>query len=412
VLHQYLTQDEPQAAAAHHAPDDAPGFGVYVHWPFCASKCPYCDFNSHVSHKPVDEARFAVALGRELEHHAQQTPGRRVASVFFGGGTPSLMAPQTIESVLSAIEGLWPLAPDAEITLEANPSSVEAARFSGYRAAGVNRVSLGVQSLRDDQLRFLGRLHSADEARRALSIATRTFEHVSIDLIYARPGQTEAEWREELHEALALGTRHLSAYQLTIEPDTAFFRLHQEGRLRLPSDDAAADLYALTSQLCAEAGLSPYETSNYARPGEESRHNLVYWRYGEYAGVGPGAHSRLRIGESGRAACEAIRDPAGWLMQVERDGTGIASQTAISRLEQAEEMLLMGLRLSEGLPLARLASAGYTISPEAIADLARSGLVEMTDDARIRVREAGRLLVNHIVLRLAQALCPLEVATG
>ncbi len=407
LLHR-LKRDEPRHPAHADELDEDAGFGIYVHWPFCASKCPYCDFNSHVSHKPVDEARFAVALRRELEHYARLTPGRRVNSVFFGGGTPSLMAPKTIESVLSAISGLWPLAPDAEITLEANPSSVEAARFSGYRAAGVNRVSLGVQSLRDDQLRFLGRLHSADEARRALSIATRTFERVSIDLIYARPDQTEAAWRDELGEALALGTRHLSAYQLTIEPDTAFFRLHREGKLRVPADDAAADLYALTSHLCADAGLSAYETSNYAMPGEESRHNLVYWRYGEYAGVGPGAHSRLRIGESGRVACEAVRDPAGWLMQVERDGTGIASQTMISRLEQAEEMLLMGLRLAEGVPLARLeALTGQTIGLGAIEALVRAGLVEMTGDRRVRVREAGRLLVNHVVLELANGLDPI-----
>jgi putative oxygen-independent coproporphyrinogen III oxidase len=380
------------------------GFGIYVHWPYCAAKCPYCDFNSHVPRAAVDERRYAGAIIRELEHVAALTPGRRVETIFFGGGTPSLMRPETVHTVIAAIAALWPVAPDAEITLEANPSSVEAARFAGYRAAGVNRVSLGVQSLRDEALRFLGRLHSAAQARQAVSVAQTHFERVSIDLIYARPGQSVLAWRDELREALALGVRHLSAYQLTIEPGTSFFRLHEAGKLVTPPDDAASALFETTQELCARAGLAAYEISNHAAPGDESRHNLIYWRYGDYAGVGPGAHGRLSLDAGVRAATETVRDPAAWLAQVERDGQGIASEARLAPLEQAEEMLLMGLRLTEGVSLARLrALTGHDVAPATLEELHALGLIAVGED-RVRVTEQGRLLLNQIALKLADAL--------
>ena len=278
----------PQAA------DDA-GFGVYVHWPFCASKCPYCDFNSHVRAGGIDEARFLRAYLRELQHWAALAPGRTVASIFFGGGTPSLMSAGTVGAILDAIGRLWAVEPGAEITLEANPSSVEAARFRGYRAAGVNRVSLGVQSLDDAELRALGRLHTAAEARAAIDVARSTFERFSFDLIYARPGQTLDAWRAELGQALALAGQHLSLYQLTIEPDTPFAALHARGKLIVPDGEAASALYEVTQEMTERAGLPAYEISNHAAPGEECRHNLLYWRYGEYAGIGPGAHGRVVV---------------------------------------------------------------------------------------------------------------------
>jgi oxygen-independent coproporphyrinogen-3 oxidase len=388
-------------------PFDA-GFGIYVHWPYCAAKCPYCDFNSHVPRGAVDEQRYAEAIIRELTHNAVLTPGRRVDTIFFGGGTPSLMQPDTVGAVIEAIGALWPVAPDVEITLEANPSSVEAARFEGYRAAGVNRVSLGVQSLRDEALQFLGRLHSAEQARAAVAVAHDNFERVSIDLIYARPGQSVAAWREELSEGLALGVRHLSAYQLTIEPGTAFYRLHEAGKLDTPPDDTATLLFEATREICAAAGLAAYEVSNHAAPGDESRHNLIYWRYGDYVGVGPGAHGRLRLSDGTRVATETLRDPAAWLAQVERDGHGIKARTTLAPLEQAEEMLLMGLRLGEGVWLPRLrAVTGHAIAPVAIEELRALGLIA-TADERIRVTDEGRLLLNQIALKLADALNPLE----
>ncbi|MEM7567515.1 MAG: radical SAM family heme chaperone HemW, partial [Pseudomonadota bacterium] len=272
---------------------DAPGFGIYVHWPFCAAKCPYCDFNSHVRHGGVDQAAFAAALVAELRHMAGRTPGRTVTSVFFGGGTPSLMEAGTVETVLGAIHDLWTVSPEAEITLEANPTSAEAERFRGYRSAGVNRLSLGVQSLNDVDLKFLGRLHSAAEALAAIEMARATFPRLSFDLIYARPGQTVRAWSEELNAAIGYAADHLSLYQLTIEPETPFHALQRAGRLRVPQSDEARALYDVTQEITTRAGLPAYEISNHAVPGAESRHNLVYWRYGEYVGVGPGAHGRL-----------------------------------------------------------------------------------------------------------------------
>src|SRR5262245_9243641 len=305
------------------------GFGVYLHWPFCASKCPYCDFNSHVRAAGIDEARFVDAYRRDLAHWAQLTPGRSVGSIFFGGGTPSLLSPGAVGSLLDAIGALWPIAPEVEVTLEANPSSVEAGRFTGYRAAGVNRVSLGVQSLCDQDLRALGRLHTAAEAVAAIEVTRRTFARFSFDLIYARPQQTLAAWRSELGQALGLAGQHLSLYQLTIEAGTPFAALHALGKLVIPEEARAAEFYELTQSATAAAGLPAYEISNHAMPGEECRHNLLYWRYGEYAGIGAGAHARV-IGGNGRWATSTERQPERWLAAVEANGHGIVEASVLT----------------------------------------------------------------------------------
>src|SRR5450432_2675342 len=299
----------------------SPAFGVYVHWPFCLSKCPYCDFNSHVRHAPIDEDRFSRAFAREIETTAARAPGRVVSSIFLGGGTPSLMRPQTVGSILDAIARHWRVAPGAEVTLEANPTSVEATRFRGYRAAGVNRVSLGVQALDDASLKALGRMHTAREALDAVAIARAAFERYSFDLIYARPGQTPQAWRAELEHAIAEAAEHLSLYQLTIEADTPFAALHAAGKLTVPDADHARTLYDLTREVCATAGLPAYAISNHARPGAECRHNLVYWRYGDYVGVGPGAHGRIGDGKT-RDATMTERHPEKWLALVEASGHG------------------------------------------------------------------------------------------
>jgi oxygen-independent coproporphyrinogen-3 oxidase len=339
----------------------------------------------------------------ELRHYAGEARERAVTSVFFGGGTPSLMAPKTVASLLEAIAELWPVDPGCEITLEANPSSVEAGRFAGYRTAGVNRVSLGVQSLDGEQLRFLGRLHSAAEARKALEIAGKHFERMSFDLIYARPGQTRAQWRAELEEALVLARGHLSLYQLTIEPGTAFFDLHRRGKLRIPSVELAADLYEVTQEICEAAGLPAYEVSNHAAPGQESRHNLTYWRYGDYLGIGPGAHGRLSLG-SLKIATAAIRAPAEWCAQVQASGHGCEERFELSPQEQAEEMILMGLRLSEGLDLERVKRrTGFGLVPGRAASLEEDGLL-LREGTRIRATAAGRLVLNAITAALAAGL--------
>lgn len=380
-------------------------FGVYIHWPYCAAKCPYCDFNSQVT-RPVSEERWLAAIVRELRHYAGLAPGRIVSSIFFGGGTPSLMLPRTVASVIETIGALWTVAPDAEITIEANPSSVEAASFAGFRASGVNRVSLGVQSLRDDALHFLGRIHSTAEARAALAIAQANFERVSFDLIYARPGQTPDAWREELAEAFDLTAGHLSLYQLTIEPGTAFHRLARMGKLHVPDGEAGAALYALTGEMCEAAGMTAYEVSNYARPGEESRHNLLYWRYGEYAGVGPGAHGRLIV-DGARWAFAAERNPAKWVTRVEEGGAGLAEREKLTRLQEAEEMLLMGLRLAEGMPLDALARVtGQTVAPEVIRDLTAHGLLDGDRADIIAATPEGRMVLNAVIEKLAEALQP------
>ena len=454
--------------------DGTPGFGVYIHWPFCAQKCPYCDFNSHVRFGGWDEPRFPPPATRACPHGAPtsgpppprgglgagggasptaavlQSPppnlphqggGERAApptvtSIFFGGGTPSLMQPATVAAILDHIASLWPVSSAAEITLEANPGSVEAGRFAGYRTAGVNRVSIGVQSLRDDDLKRLGRIHSVEEAKAAVALAHKTFDRVSFDLIYARPYQTPADWRTELSEALALAGRHLSLYQLTIEPETPFAALYAKGRLAIPAAEAAHDLYEVTQDLTAAAGLPQYEISNHAAPGEQSRHNLTYWRYGTYAGIGPGAHGRLQTPDA-LLATETERNPERWLSNVEEAGHGIAATETIPPAAQADEMLLMGLRLSEGVDLDRLARiSGLAPSAARLRKLSEQGLIEQIPplappDAetgfdeiraclgpglkpatqektprlgRIRATGEGRFILNHLVLELTSGL--------
>ena len=396
-----------------------PGFGVYVHWPFCAAKCPYCDFNSHVRFGGVDEPRFLAAFLRELAHTSALTGPRAVSSIFFGGGTPSLMSPSTVGAIIEAIGQGYTIAPGAEITLEANPSSVEAERFRGYRAAGVNRVSLGVQSLRDEELKKLGRIHSVAEAKAAIAVAATTFDRYTFDLIYARPGQTPEQWRKELAEGLALAGSHLSLYQLTIEPETPFATLFAAGKLIIPDPDAALALWDVTQELTAAHGLPLYEISNHARPGQESRHNLIYWRYGEYAGIGPGAHGRILTpafsprGEGARRADEGLspnrhatsteRNPEAWLARVERDGHGTAEMTKLTPAEVADEMLLMGLRLDEGLDLARMERlTGMTPGRAALAELTTLGMIEPLGNSRIRATGQGRFVLNALVAKLSQ----------
>jgi oxygen-independent coproporphyrinogen-3 oxidase len=399
------------APSAPAAPGDH-GFGVYVHWPFCAAKCPYCDFNSHVRHGGVDQAAYLAAYETEIAHVATLTGPQRVESIFFGGGTPSLMDPRTVGGILDALARAYAIAPGAEITLEANPTSVEADRFRGYRAAGVNRVSLGVQSLRDDQLATLGRRHTVAEARAAIALAARTFDRFTFDLIYARPGQTVAEWQTELADALALAGSHLSLYQLAIEPETPFAALHAAGKLVVPDEDAAAALYAVTQEMTAARGLPLYEISNHARPGEESRHNLLYWRYGTYAGIGPGAHGRLPIGGI-RHATLTERSPEGWRTRVERDGHGLVESTPLTPAEEADEMLLMGLRLAEGVDLDRLASlTGFAPTAAAVDDLVAIGMVERTGPTRVRTTTAGRFVLDAIVRKLSAGTVAARVATA
>ena len=377
------------------------GFGVYVHWPFCASKCPYCDFNSHVRHAPVDEGRFLKAFRGEIAHVADRTPGRRVSSVFLGGGTPSLMQPATVAGLLDAIGGAWSVAPDVEVTLEANPTSVEAERFRGYRAAGVNRVSLGVQAMDDASLKQLGRLHSAAEAMAAVKVAAAHFERYSFDLIYARPDQSPAAWRRELEDAIDRAAEHLSLYQLTIEPGTPFYGLAAAGKLVPPDDDAARFLYDVTQEVCDRAGLSAYEISNHARAGAESRHNLLYWRYGEYAGIGPGAHGRL-VTETGRIGTVTERTPEAWLARVERDGHGIVETEALAASDQGDEFLMMGLRLREGIDPTRYATLkGRPLDPARIEALVGDGLVARLSGGRIAATPAGAPVLNAVVAALA-----------
>ncbi len=376
-------------------------FGVYVHWPFCLSKCPYCDFNSHVRHAAIDEERFARAFTREIETTAARVPGRDVTSIFLGGGTPSLMAPRTVGAILDAIGQHWRVGPDVEVTLEANPTSVEATRFAGYRAAGVNRVSLGVQALDDVSLKMLGRLHSSREALDAVAIARRAFDRYSFDLIYARPGQTPAMWADELKVAITEAAEHLSLYQLTIEEDTPFFGLHAAGKLKTPDEATARALYDVTQEVCALHGLPAYEISNHARPGAECRHNLVYWRGEEYAGIGPGAHGRLDI-NGGRLATATDRRPEAWLMRVEANGHGVVTDDRLNSEERADEFLLMGLRLAEGIDPKRYAAlAGRALDPNRIALLREEGAIAVEADGRLRVTQAGFPVLDAVVADLA-----------
>lgn len=373
---------------------------LYVHWPFCVSKCPYCDFNSHVR-ESVDQELWRRSLLTDLAYEAERTSGP-LGSIFFGGGTPSLMPPETVAAVIDAAARAWGFAPDIEITLEANPSSVEAARFADLAAAGVNRVSLGLQALDDAALRFLGRAHDVVEGLDALATAQRAFARVSFDLIYARPGQPCAAWEAELRRALAFGTGHLSLYQLTIEPGTRFATEAAAGRLMIPDADAAADLFEATREMTAAAGLPAYEISNHARPGAESRHNLAYWRYADYVGIGPGAHGRR-----GGLATFRRRKPENWLAALERNGHGIETEEPLAPRTRATEALLMGLRLEEGVDLARIAALGGTtadalIESRAVEWLACDGLVAREDD-RLRVTGAGMLLLDAILPAIVAA---------
>jgi putative oxygen-independent coproporphyrinogen III oxidase len=361
---------------------------LYVHWPFCVSKCPYCDFNSHVREQ-VDQEQWRDALLADLAHEAGQTPSRRLTSIFFGGGTPSLMPPATVAALIEAADRHWGFADGIEITLEANPSSVEAARFADLGRAGVNRVSLGLQSLDDEALHFLGRAHDAQEGMMALGTAQSVFDRVSFDLIYALPGQTADAWAEQLTHALAFGTDHLSLYQLTIEPGTRFAALAAKGALTPADPDESASLYELTQKLTGAAGLPAYEISNHARPGQESRHNLAYWRYGAYAGVGPGAHGRR-----GGRATQRHKKPENWLAALARNGHGIVDETAITPAEQRVESLLMGLRLAEGIPWA---PEGLDLA--AVDRLAAQGLLERTP-ARLCVTPRGMLLLDAILAQI------------
>ncbi|QGM44706.1 radical SAM family heme chaperone HemW [Methylocystis heyeri] len=378
-----------------------PGFGVYVHWPFCLSKCPYCDFNSHVRRGDVDEDRFVDAFRVEIAHRASLAPGREVRSVFFGGGTPSLMSPGTVAAILDEIAKRWTVAKDVEVSLEANPTSVEASRFRSFKAAGVNRVSLGIQALSDFDLKSLGRQHSVAEALAALGVANSVFERTSFDLIYARPGQTAASWRKELDLALAYAPEHLSLYQLTIEPDTMYERMFNAGKLALPDMDLQRALWDVTQEATARAGLPSYEVSNHARPGSECRHNLVYWRYGEYAGIGPGAHGRLNTAR-GRRAQAAERHPEMWLTCVETEGHGLVEDDLLSAEQQGDEFLLMGLRLREGIdPQRYFLVAGKPLAQSRISELIGDGLVEITRENRLRVSSEGFPVLDAVVADLA-----------
>ena len=380
---------------------NARDFGVYIHWPFCLSKCPYCDFNSHVRHGGIDEAGFVRAFACEIAATAARVGKRTVSTIFFGGGTPSLMAPQTVGAILEAVARSWTIAHHAEITLEANPTSVEATRFSGFRDAGVNRVSIGLQALDDAALRALGRLHSAREALDAVAIARAVFDRYSFDLIYARPGQTPDAWASELTCALAQAGEHLSLYQLTIEHGTPFYELHAAGKLLTPDEDTARALYDVTQAICAEAGLPAYEVSNHARAEGECRHNLIYWRGHEYAGIGPGAHGRLDI-DGARHAIATEKLPQPWLARVRTRGHGIVSDEVLTREEVADEFLLMGLRLVEGVDPVRYAQlSGRPLDPRRVTFLREQGIVETTPEGRLRVTMAGFPVLDAVVADLA-----------
>ncbi|WP_323768424.1 radical SAM family heme chaperone HemW [Antarctobacter sp.] len=374
------------------------GFGLYVHWPFCEAKCPYCDFNSHVVSR-IDQRRWALALADEVRRAGAETSDRVLGSIFFGGGTPSLMEPETVSAVIEAARECWTFANDIEITLEANPRSVEAGRFEGYARAGVNRVSLGVQALRAPDLKRLGRLHNVEEAKAAFDVARSVFGRVSFDLIYARQNQTLEDWRRELGEALEMAVDHLSLYQLTVEEGTAFWDRARAGGLRgLPGEDLAADMYELTQELCSAAGYEAYEVSNHALPGAQSRHNLIYWRYGDWLGVGPGAHGRIGTAEQ-RQATVAWRQPVRWLEQAEA-GTGLESRISLDLTDQAGEYLMMGLRMDEGLDVDRLHRLDPVMaSPQAIAEMQTLGLVTLTGPT-LQTTAKGRLVLNSVVAAL------------
>jgi putative oxygen-independent coproporphyrinogen III oxidase len=374
------------------------GFGLYLHWPFCASKCPYCDFNSHVAAE-IDQDRWARAYVAEIDRVGRLTGGRVLNTVFFGGGTPSLMAPELVAEILQAVRATWVPANDLEVTLEANPGSVEAGRFRGYAEAGVNRLSMGLQALNDADLRRLGRMHSVAEARAAFDLARESFERVSFDLIYARQHQTLADWRAELAGALGFAADHLSLYQLTIEDGTVFGARQAAGKLAgLPDDDRAADMYAVTQELCEAAGLRAYEVSNHAKTGAESRHNLIYWRSGDYAGIGPGAHGRLTL-DGRRWAIEAPKSPAAWLERVERQGSGDGAVEPLAAEDRAAEYLMMSLRLAEGSDLERFSTLGGEVKLSVIKELQDMHLIRV-EAGRITATPRGRIVLNGLLRAL------------
>jgi putative oxygen-independent coproporphyrinogen III oxidase len=379
-----------------------PALAIYVHWPFCLSKCPYCDFNSHVR-DTVDHDRWRTALLAELDHYADRTPGSTITSIFFGGGTPSLMQPSTAAAVIERVAQRWTMAPGVEITLEANPSSVESARFADLAAAGVNRVSLGVQALDDASLSFLGRRHNATEALEALAVAKRQFARTSFDLIYARPGQSVADWRSELGRALEEGTEHLSVYQLTIEEGTKFATLAARGELDMPDEETQAALYETTQEMLEAAGLPAYEISNHARLGAESRHNLTYWRYGDYVGIGPGAHGRLTV-DGQKLATRAHKAPEIWLDRVATKGHGAHADVPVTMAERRDELLMMGLRLAEGVSRARLrheleADVDSLFDARKLSRLVDAGFLAL-DDERLCATAAGRQRLNAVLSSL------------
>ncbi len=372
---------------------------LYVHWPFCVTKCPYCDFNSHVR-ASIDNAAWRTALLADLAHEAARLPGRRLASIFFGGGTPSLMPPATVAAIIDAATRHWPPETDIEITLEANPSSVEAARFAGFAAAGVNRLSLGLQALGDPDLKALGRPHDLAQGLAALDIAQKHFGRVSFDLIYDRPGMTTQSWQAELRRALGFGTSHLSLYQLTIEAGTRFAALHAKGQLTLPDPEVSADLFEMTRAMTADAGIFAYEVSNHARPGAESRHNMAYWTYGDYAGIGPGAHGR-RMG----VATERWKKPEAWLAAVTATGHGMVSEVQLTGDERATEALVMGLRLAQGIDSANfLARTGLALAdvlrPDRVARLTAQGLL-IHDAKGLRLTPQGQPFVDAVLREIA-----------
>ena len=381
---------------------DEPGFGLYLHWPFCLAKCPYCDFNSHVRHEAVDQDRFVRAFNRSLAYQARLAPHRMVTSIFFGGGTPSLMAPKTVEALLAAIQTHFSVSAKAEISMEANPTSVEATRLADYRRAGVNRLSIGVQALNDHDLKALGRKHSVEEAIAAIQLAQRSFERTSFDLIYARPAQTVDDWRQELMQAIDLAAEHLSLYQLTIEPGTMFEQRVRAGQLKPLGDDDARRLFDITQDICASRGLPAYEISNHARPGAESIHNLTYWRYGEYAGIGPGAHGRLLINGQ-RIALIQERHPETWLKTIEASDDATIERDVLTTEQQAHELVLMGLRLREGIsPLRYYALAGSALAAEKIDWLVAEGLLEWhgpqgSNNPRLRATAKALPVLNAVI---------------
>lgn len=380
-------------------PNDPRGFGVYIHWPFCKAKCPYCDFNSHVRER-IEEADWRNSYLKELAHYAALTPGRTVTSIFFGGGTPSLMDPGTAETVIDAVARHWRVANDIEITLEANPTSVESDKLRGFRAAGINRVSLGIQALNDIDLKFLGRQHNQGEALAALDLAANTFDRFTFDLIYARPGQTPDMWDQELARALTFAADHISLYQLTIETGTMFEQAHARGDFVLPDEDTQAELFELTQARLGEAGLAAYEISNHARPGSESRHNLTYWRYGDYVGIGPGAHGRLTI-NGRKVATRQHRAPERWLEMVAAQGHATRQFDDVATDARISEMTMMGLRLAEGIPLTRFeAEAGRPfiecVAPARLRRLGEGGFLEV-EEGRLRATAAGRQRLDAVL---------------